>query len=77
MIDPHRQDGVLSAARRPVTGSSHEVNAPVGPSTRPRKAEPTARTIIGTVMSLPDSCGCTSSVQRFLPWKVMKNRRDM
>jgi hypothetical protein len=24
-----------------------------------------------------DSCGCTSSVQRSLPWKVMKNSRDM
>ena len=38
---------------------------------------PGASTIIGTVMVSGDSCGCWSSSQRFSPWKVMKNRRDM
>ncbi len=69
--------GCAPSGSAPVTGSSQEVKRPVGPMTRPRKADPTASTIIGIVMSLPDSCGCTSSVQRFLPWKVMKKRRDM
>jgi hypothetical protein len=44
----------------------------------PSRPDPIESTIIGTVIVAGDSCGCTSSVQRFsLPWKVMKNRRDM
>ena len=49
----------------------------VGPRIRPTKAEPKASTIIGMVISFGDSCGWTSLVHRLLPWKVMKNRRDM
>ena len=66
-----------SSGVSPTTGASQLVMMPVGPRIRPRKAEPRASTIIGTVMVSGDSCGCWSSSQRFSPWKVMKNRRDM
>jgi hypothetical protein len=46
-------------------------------SSAPRPAEPIARTIIGTVMSAGDSCGCASCGHRRWPWNVMKNSRDM
>ena len=66
----------------PIEGTSQSVK--VFPTERapPRRTAPMARMIIGIVMSGPDSCGCTgapsaSVVQRALPWKVMKNRRDM
>src|SRR5450756_293568 len=48
----------------PVTGSSHVVNAPPMLSRPPMNAEPTASTIIGTVISLGASCGCWSLVHR-------------
>ena len=65
--------GCSSAASSiPKTGLSQLVMMLVGPRIRPRNAEPTASTIIGMVMVSGDSCGCTSSVHRFLPRKVMK-----
>ena len=68
---------VLSSDGAPTTGSSQCCMALVGPSTRPSAPEPTASTISGTVITSGDSCGCTSSVQRRLPWKVMRNSRVM
>ena len=67
----------------PVTGSSQVTKALLMLRTPPRPIEKTDRTMSGIVMSGPDSCGCTgpstsrSVVQRALPWKIMKKRRDM
>ena len=60
------------ASSMPKTGLSQFAMKFVGPRMRPRKAEPTASTIIGMVIVSGDSCGWTSSVHRFLPRKVMK-----
>ncbi len=61
----------------PVEGSSQLWIVPLTRSSPPRTSDPTARMIIGTVMSAGDSCGWASWTQRRLLRKVMKYSRDM
>ena len=65
-----------------MAGSNHVVKKSPTDRAAPITTAPTARTTMGMVMRGPDSWGRTglpsaSVVQRALPWKVMKNRRDM
>ena len=66
-----------STSAYPTTGSSHVSMLPQNSSAMPRKTEPRARMISGMVMTLGDSCGCTSGSQRALPRNVMMNMRVM
>ncbi len=56
----------------PVDGSSQSWNPLLITSRPPSTTDPTARTIIGTVISGGDSCGWASSGQRRRPRNVMK-----
>lgn len=59
-----------------MAGFSQSVK-PVNARIAPSPTEPAASTIIGTVMVGGASCGWSCADQRALPWKVMKNSRDM
>src|SRR3712207_4042170 len=55
----------------PNTGSSQPESGKTDTSRAPAATEPTARTIIGAVITDGDSCGCTPSSHRGRPKKVM------
>ena len=56
--------GRSSSGTLPTTGASHS-GIQLPSSRRPPRADAAANSISGTVMTLGDSCGCTSSCQRF------------
>ena len=60
----------------PTTGASQSVIQSPS-SSRPPSTESAASTISGTVITFGDSCGCTSSAQRFSLKKVMSISRVM
>ena len=73
-----RRDDVLGlGSGSPNTGSSQSASGNSETSRKPAATEPTASTIIGTVMTGGDSCGCTPSSQRGRPKKVISISRVM
>ena len=61
----------------PKTGSSQPDSGKASTSAKPATTDPMASTTIGTVMTDGASCGCTPSVHRGRPKKVMNISRVM